>query len=228
MENQIQTTEQSIPLSTEEPITPPKSNRSLIAVFVATSILVVAGSVFAGIQIGKNQQPEQILQEDTGTTVQTPQPFVDSATSLEVITPSDPLESWNTFDNALYNFSFNYPSTWQTTNCNNEKLLLLSEGAEPSCIDLSGGDVVFEVSSEGEPALVENFTSGYTLEPQEAKLDTSITKFYLASEDPKIPPSISTLYITALANNQLLQVIVFEKSNESIAEQMLSSLRVKR
>lgn len=56
MEYQTQLTDQPVSQISDVPVTPPKSNRSLVIGFVIVAILLVAGFVFAGIQIGEAQQ----------------------------------------------------------------------------------------------------------------------------------------------------------------------------
>lgn len=58
MQEQTQLTEPIVSQTSDIPVLPAKSNRSLVVGFVLVAILLVAGSVFAGIQIGKKQAPE--------------------------------------------------------------------------------------------------------------------------------------------------------------------------
>jgi len=76
MEELIQPVDQSVTQTADVPVSTPKSNRSLIIIFAIISTLLVAGSVFAGMQIGKNQRAEK----KQSTTERSPEPTLPSVT----------------------------------------------------------------------------------------------------------------------------------------------------
>ncbi|RJQ38497.1 hypothetical protein C4559_01770 [Candidatus Microgenomates bacterium] len=109
MENEIQSNIPPVqPLSQTPTPIPPSSNWSKVLLFTVLGLIIVSGSVFVGIQIGKNQMSNQ---QPIVT-----QPIITSPTQT-VINPttlpngSNPTTSWKT---AKFGglFSYEYPMGW--------------------------------------------------------------------------------------------------------------------
>ena len=114
MEYQTQLTDQPVTQISDAPVTTPKSNHSLVIGFLIVAILLVAGSVFAGIQIGKNQQLQQqsVAVAPTEKLIpSTSQPSV-SPTAAPAITnsPTTSTTTWKTYENTKLGIEFKYPS----------------------------------------------------------------------------------------------------------------------
>lgn len=78
---------------------PSKQNNLLkIILFVFLGLIIMAGAVYAGMQMGKRQL--------TGVTTPTSIP-----TQTEAIPTQDPTANWKTYKNSDY--SFKYPEDWQ-------------------------------------------------------------------------------------------------------------------
>ena len=73
----------------------PKTKNNFFKIFllVILGLLILAGAVYAGMNIGKKQTPPEIT------------PPV-----AEVFPTSDPTAGWETYKNTKFNFSFMYPS----------------------------------------------------------------------------------------------------------------------
>lgn len=101
---------------TQTPIpTAPSTNWSKILVFIVLGLIIIAGSIFVGIQIGKNQTPNQqpIAVQPTASPTQTVvNPTVQPITS----SPTDPTANWKTYTNSAYKFLIKYPSNWISKN----------------------------------------------------------------------------------------------------------------
>lgn len=124
MENEIQ---QNTPLvqpllqtSTSIP-TLPSTNWSQVLLFTILGLIVVAGSVFAGIQIGKTQTP--IQQPITAQPTVLPTQAITSPTVIptQIVTPTvsltatptiDPTANWKSFTSVNYGFAVKYPQDW--------------------------------------------------------------------------------------------------------------------
>ena len=105
MEDQIQpniTPAQPLP---EVSVLPPK-NWLKILLFILLGLVVIAVSVFVGIQIGRNQI---ITGQQTTPSTQT----VVNPTALPT---TNPTADWKTYTNPIHKIKFNYPPTWQVDN----------------------------------------------------------------------------------------------------------------
>jgi len=110
MQEQTQSTEPIVSQTSDIPVTPPKSNRSLVTGFVIVAILLVAGSVFAGIQIGRNQKIAIVPM----AVVQSPEPRVPVSVTITTPRPTtDPTANWQSYSNSKYGFSFRYPEDYK-------------------------------------------------------------------------------------------------------------------
>jgi hypothetical protein len=113
MENGIQSNEplvQPLPQVSAPIPTPPSTNWSKILLFTVLGLVIVAVSLFVGVQIGKNQTPglQPIAPEPTlssNQTVTNPKTIPTSITSPSM----NPATSWKTYKNTRFNFSFKYP-----------------------------------------------------------------------------------------------------------------------
>lgn len=85
------------------PVTPlsqvsvlPSKNWLKILLFILSGLIIVAGLVFVGIQIGKNQVPNQ-----------------QSIVVQSTVNPTPSLNAdWKTYISNTYGFSFSYPNNW--------------------------------------------------------------------------------------------------------------------
>lgn len=101
----------------QTPITS-SANFSKILFFIIFGLIVIAGSVFAGIQIGKNQITKQqlITEQPTISPTQTVVNQVIIPTTILTIEPSsttNPTADWKTYINKDLGISFNYPKNWK-------------------------------------------------------------------------------------------------------------------
>lgn len=108
MDNQIQPNIPPLQPQTQI-LVPPSTNWLKILLLAILGLIVVAGSVFVGIQIGKNQTPNQqpIVVQPTIIPTQT----VGNPTTAPVI-PSpatNPVTKWKIYTNETYGFSIDYP-----------------------------------------------------------------------------------------------------------------------
>lgn len=103
MENE---TQQNIPQT--PPLTPLPTNWSKVLLFTILEFVVVAGSVFIGIQIGKNQTSNQqpIAVQPTASPTQT----VANPTAIPAI---DPTANWQSYSSSKHGFSFKYPLDYE-------------------------------------------------------------------------------------------------------------------
>lgn len=122
MENGIQQNTSPIQSLPQTPplITPKQStNWSKILLFTVLGFVIVAGSVFVGIQIGKNQtsSKQPIVSQPTIT----PSKVMVNQTNLPttpviVIPTTDSTVNWKTYESTRFKFSFKYPQTLMLDN----------------------------------------------------------------------------------------------------------------
>lgn len=112
MENEIQPDVSPVqPLPQTPSVIPPSTNWSKILLFTILGLIIVAGSLFAGVQIGKNQTPNQqpIAVQPTASPTQ----IVANPTALPTANPTiNPTTNWKTYTNSTYKFLIKYPSNW--------------------------------------------------------------------------------------------------------------------
>ncbi len=116
MQEQTQSTEPIVSQTSDIPVTPAKSNRSLVVGFAIVAILLVAGSVFAGIQIGKKQTPTQqpiTAQETTSPTQLVVSPTVQPTANIT----TNPIADWKIYNSPeigdyVSPFQLRYPLSW--------------------------------------------------------------------------------------------------------------------
>lgn len=110
MESEIQLKTPPVqPLSqTPAPVLSPK-NRLKIPLFILMGLMIITGSVFVGIQIGKNQMPNQqpaAIQPAATPTQIAVNPITLSITPTPAI---NPVTKWKIYTNNKYGFSIEYP-----------------------------------------------------------------------------------------------------------------------
>lgn len=103
---------------TQTPTTSP-TNWSKTLFFIIFGLIVVAGSVFAGIQIGKNQITKQqpITEQPTISPTQTVVNSIRIPTITIPMEPNstiDPTEGWKMFESSDNKLTFKYPKDWYT------------------------------------------------------------------------------------------------------------------
>ena len=114
MENQtIPTAQPSYEIAPDTTLVPePTKNWTKPFLLSLLGMLLAGGLVYAGVQIGKNQTPNQ--QPIVVQPIATPAEIVANPTAVPspaAINPtSDPTAEWNTYESAEFNFSFKYPS----------------------------------------------------------------------------------------------------------------------
>jgi hypothetical protein len=140
MENEIQPNTPPIQSIPQAPVSP-TTNWIKIILFILLGVLVIAVSVFIGIQIGRNQVSSQ-------------QPVAIQATASPtqaVVNPTGiPTSNWKTYTNTKYSYSFQYPQQYNIKNNNAEgydnniatsaQLEVFNPNSEPT--------LVFAVSAE--------------------------------------------------------------------------------
>lgn len=110
MENEILQNIPPVQTSPQSPVsvpTQPSTNWSKILLITVLGLIIIAGSVFVGIQIGKSQTPSQqpIATQSTISPTQ--------ATTIPTALPTtDSTLNWKTYSNSKYSFSFKYPLDW--------------------------------------------------------------------------------------------------------------------
>ncbi len=108
MENEIQPSIPPVqPLPQAPPITPSSTNWSKILSFTVIGLIVVAGSVFVGIQIGKNQTPNQ--QSIVAQTTASPTRAAVNPTIQPTVIPTSNLK---TLTSDQFRFTLKYPNDW--------------------------------------------------------------------------------------------------------------------
>jgi len=125
------------------PQTSTSISRSIILLFTVLGLIVIAGSVFVGIQVGKNQTPKQqpIVVQPTITPIQ--------VVANPSITPTansitDSTTNWKTYTSIKY--TFKYPSEWLV----DEKCTKLGYLASNPCIYSSDYQPVTKKIEPGE------------------------------------------------------------------------------
>ena len=89
------------PLPQTPPVIPPSTNWSKILLFTILGLIIVAGSVFVGIQIGKNQTSNQqpIVTQPTANPTQT---AVNPTAQPTANPTTDPTADWKTYTNQVF------------------------------------------------------------------------------------------------------------------------------
>ena len=115
MENEIQQNIPPVqPTDQTSSIIPTPTNWSKILLFTVLGFVIVAGSVFVGIQIGQNQTSSQqsIVAQPTITTSKVVvNPTNLPTTPMRVTSAADSIVNWKTYESSRFKFSFRYPQT---------------------------------------------------------------------------------------------------------------------
>lgn len=107
MENQIQS---SVPYLQSESPASSSAKWSKIIIYGVMGLIVIVGSVFAGMQIGKNQLNNQQL-AITEPVAKPPQATID----LEISPTVKASKDWYVFTDTNFGISFSYPKDWTVT-----------------------------------------------------------------------------------------------------------------
>ena len=201
-----------LPVSPQETqLEPPKSPITKAPKWILIGgllVLLFGGAVFGAYKLGQSQiQPK-------------PTPLA------QVVTPTpDSTANWKTFTSSNYHYSFKYPENWFSTDCNNKNLLLLHSQGIPSCIDVAGAELVFEINNKDNPSLIGDLLTGNELLLQNTSQGNDIKKYYFKSKNQNDQPGAFAIYKIPLNGGYELDVVVFNKSNENITDQILSTLK---
>lgn len=138
MENEIQPNIPPVQPLPQTPV-PPTINWKRIVLFILLGLVVIAVSVFIGIQIGRNQVSSQ-----------QPVAIQPTATPTAPTSTNDSTVDWKTYTNTRYSYSFQYPQQYNIKNNNAEgydnntatsaQLEVFNPSGEPT--------LVFSVSAE--------------------------------------------------------------------------------
>lgn len=127
MENEIQSNVppvQPLPSSLPSISNQSSTNWSKILLFTVLGLVIIVGSVFVGIQIGKNQTPKK-------------QPI--TAQPSASLTPSPNVE-WKKYSNSSYQYSVEYPSMWKTSTGDNGLTTNFTQVSSPDFISITVHD----------------------------------------------------------------------------------------
>jgi hypothetical protein len=130
MENEVQSnTPPTQPKPQTLPIVPPSTNWSKILLFIVFGLIIIAGSVFVGIQIGKNQITNRHLINEQPTIP--PIQAITTPTALPTIPSStaNPTTNWKTYLNTKYWYQLQYPTNWLVQAMNGGEQLALTQAA---------------------------------------------------------------------------------------------------
>lgn len=116
MENQTQPSIPPFQPTPETPVTP-SINWSKIIIFILIGLVVIAGSVFAGMQIGKNQILKQPSIVEQSTIIPTQTIIINPTTALPTKpNPTiDPTANWKTINGKYW--IFKVPKEWYFIKC---------------------------------------------------------------------------------------------------------------
>lgn len=111
-------TQQNIPSAQPASPVPNQSinNWGKIVLLVLLGLIIIGGSIFAGIQIGKHQTTDQQQVAEKPTTNPT-QPVANQITKLPETTPTTiSTKDWKTFSSNTEGFTIKYPNDWNIEN----------------------------------------------------------------------------------------------------------------
>jgi len=159
MENEIQPSILPVqPSPKNPPVVPtlPPTNWLKILSFTILGLIIVTGSIFFGIQIGKNQTPSQqpIGVQPTASPTQ----IVINPTALPTGNPTiNPTGNWKTYINTKYNYSLQYPLDTGLTflDCSNIRILprdgfILVQKENTGCEGRGEGWIIYSQKYSGE------------------------------------------------------------------------------
>lgn len=212
------------------------NQKGFAPLFILLVVVLMAGLAYGSYYLStqKAEQPQPAtIQTNNPTDIQaiptlpseltTVRPTsISTATSTTTV---DETADWKTYTNFVHGFLIKYPANWFSSNCNNESLLLLHAKGTPSCIDISGGQIVLEIYLQGKLNLISDSFGNYAKNLQSSNLKGDIKKYYLTTKDQNIKADKQVLYEVALKNNYELRVLVFDKLNEGISDLILSTFK---
>jgi hypothetical protein len=237
VENEVQPNIPPVqPLPQTPPVSTPSTNWSKILLSTIIGLIVITGSVFIGIQIGKNQLTNQqsineqpIIPLTQATTTPTVLPTTPSPTI-------NPTTDWKTYINTKYRYQLLYPSDWLVQAMNGGEQLTQTSVTN------------FRMNSDKTPA-----ESGFSFSVLSNPNNLSLTDWIKQNPDNgtlllgvnKINSSIVSLneqkwekidndsigYVPTgfvkygLAHNGNLYYVVIYSTNTKTLEQILSTLR---
>ncbi|MCL5783999.1 MAG: hypothetical protein M1142_01425 [Patescibacteria group bacterium] len=245
MENEIQP---NIPpvqptLQTPAPVPSQSSiNWSKNLLFIILGLIVVAGSVFAGIQIGKSQTPSQqpiVIQPTASPTQVVTNPItIPTSTTSPTINPTT---NWQSYTSSKYSFSFKYPLDYKVTASpvtGNQYNVIVDQKTNTSEAGLvpiqlsinmatneSGNPLVITTIKEAETHYIKSFSSNLVTRKDITVANhpaVSITGVLAGSG----PGEGSFLHYTLVQlNNEVLVIQLGNKSYQSVFDQILSTFK---
>lgn len=112
MDNQTQPNIPPFQSQTQTP-TLPLTNWFKILLFSIFGLIIIAGSIFAGIQIGKNQTPSQQPITEQSNISPTQTVVYPTIIPTKSIPTTNLASNWETYIDEGYGFTFNYPKNWK-------------------------------------------------------------------------------------------------------------------
>lgn len=151
MENEVQSNIPPAQPLSEVPVLP-KKNWLKILLFILIGLVVIAGSVFVGIQIGKRQIPTQTAANSTDLSV-TPSPTI------------NPTADWKTYTSSEFGFTFKYPNDWEVRDFGRVNTSdLLNLGLAPIAVqeDVLGGILITTKDVNSKISEIKNSPNKYS------------------------------------------------------------------
>lgn len=222
--------------------TPPSTNLLKITLFTVLGLVVVSGSVFAGIQIGKNQlvSQELALVEQTATPTQ-----IVADLTVQQTTPSptiDETASWETYSNSKYGFSFKYPLDYKVTTSPvtgnqynivvDKKINANGAGLVPIQLSInmgtgeSGTPLVLSTIKEAEAHYIKSFNSSSV-----SKKDITVANLPAVSITGVLagpgPGEGNFLHYTLVKlDNEILVIQLGNKNYQNVFDQIISTFKL--
>lgn len=203
---------------------PQNKNFFKIVLLVVLGLIVVAGAVYAGIQIGKKQVAGGLSTKATPTPI--PQP-----TSIPTLIPTpDETANWKTYENSDLSFQLKYPADLVLKekkvldpvklnfSIENDSLLINSSVYQMDILQLK--DWVVEHGPNGK--------SGINYFPSAEKITSSTRGNYSTVEfDDYIPGQSTLIHSIAFSLNRKAYVFTLVKSADSgkLFDQILSTFK---
>lgn len=202
----------------QSPVTP-SNNWAKIVSLVVFIIVLMGGSVLAGIQISRNQFKEITPFSTINTTINQPmQPTSDSTHSViapsEYPTPSPnpSTANWKTYTNSTFGYTIKYPNNWDEVPETADTKLLIDRPLN-SYLTKQGGDILIFVNKKPSEYTTnkEYFDSKYN--QTQTVPGTTIIKKFILSEEPAIMLLETFEPGTILEATEQIEVYVYHKNN---------------